>query len=150
MITVKYALQIRKSSSVASPSHKVLDSPRVASPQNTWTTLGDQQDKLISGRSIRPIQASSTLLESKETQLKEPNIMEHSHHELESDIQAQSDSQSGEASVIAGLPEVVAQTPCGTIMKWEELFEVNQDCSLTEFTHFITVEFAHMSNHLKR
>ncbi|XP_005093651.2 uncharacterized protein LOC101855086 [Aplysia californica] len=101
LVQLVVASKIRKSSSVASPSTKFLDGPRVVSPAFSART-----NKGMSSNSQAPSGDYSCDNRQGDSQFQDG-------------VMTTGEGSSGPQS----LPEVVAQTPCGTIMKWEELFE---------------------------
>ena len=108
---------MRKSSSIASPSTKLLDSRKVGTPSPS-----------LASPSPSPVVSSD---KGSLSSLPGPSGSD------ASDSEASGSSRRAKLAALGckPLPEVVAQTPSGTIMKWEELFEVSLihmifECSL--------------------
>lgn len=145
--------QVKKPSSVVSPSHKVPDSPKMVSHKHSMASQGDQKCKLKLNHLRRPSQATS--VESKrsgnnatqsEMNLGKPQGLEaqaagDSHgREASSHVKQNNDdkSQCGTTMKSSHVKQhnVEDKSPCGTAMKWEEYFEVLCLCTTILF-HFI-------------
>lgn len=109
---------------MASPSHKFLDASQTLLPQHFKTQQIDSQDSSEAQQHTEANKCSSidpATAEYLQTEVAEGTTL----RIHDSSQQTSSDSHNGDIASSLRLPEVVAQTPCGTIMKWEELFEVS-------------------------
>ncbi|CAG5128550.1 unnamed protein product, partial [Candidula unifasciata] len=121
LVQIIVASKIRKSSSVASPSHKFVEISQALLPQHFKTPQINSQE---SPKAQQQTEANkSPSVDSPAVESLQTEAVEDTQRVPDSGQQTSTDAHSGEMSSSLRLPEVVAQTPCGTIMKWEELFE---------------------------